>query len=259
MATLIREQDTDDGINRVKLIGRLHIQGMREVDVKFHGATAARGRNTIVDCSKLEYVGSLGMGMFFACARSLQYRQAKMVLLAPPPAVVEAFRRTGVDQATPIVDDEDAARAALGRVTATPRRSLQLEVERTPRCFARLAPALDTFVRDARLEDRAAFVTRLVVEEVVRNLLEHGTGGGGDLWLSIESTSRTVTVVIEGDGDPFDPVDAPALDVDAPLEQRGERGMGLHLLQGMTDRLDYTRADGRNRLTAVIDRHRPPT
>jgi anti-sigma B factor antagonist len=114
MATLIREQDAGDGINRVALVGRLDIQGMHEVDVRFHGATAATGRNTIVDCSKLEYVGSLGMDMFFACARSLQYREAKMVLLAPPPVVAEAFRRAGVDQATPIVDDEDAARATLG-------------------------------------------------------------------------------------------------------------------------------------------------
>lgn len=113
MATLIRHGTSDDGINRVALEGRLDIQGMREVDVPFHGATAATGRNTIVDCRKLEYVGSLAMGMFFACARSLAYRGATMVLLAPPDEVAEAFRRTGIDQATPIVDDEDAARAAL--------------------------------------------------------------------------------------------------------------------------------------------------
>lgn len=111
---LLRDRESPDGINRIALVGRLDIRGMHDIDVPFHGATAATGRDTIVDCRGLEYVGSLGMGMFFACARSLKYRGATMVLLAPPPEVAEAFRRAGVDQATPIVDDEEAARAALG-------------------------------------------------------------------------------------------------------------------------------------------------
>ncbi|MEO8692752.1 MAG: ATP-binding protein [Acidimicrobiales bacterium] len=112
------------------------------------------------------------------------------------------------------------------------------------------------FLSQHGIAGHAAYVTQLVVEEVVRNLIEHTPPYAHDetATVSITVTARSVTVVIEDDRPPFDPIDAPPLDVTAPLEERRAGGMGLHLVRRLTDQLTYERADDRNRLTAVVSR-----
>lgn len=105
---------SDDGITRVALVGRLDVKGLQAVDLPFHAATAAKGRPTVVDCSKLEFVASLGMGMLFACAHSLRSKGARMAMYGTPVEVAEALRTAGLDQVIVLVDDEDAAVAAVG-------------------------------------------------------------------------------------------------------------------------------------------------
>lgn len=122
--------------------------------------------------------------------------------------------------------------------------------------FERIDTALDGFLGDAALVGRPAFVARLVVEEAVRNVVEHGTGGTDPIRIELDCDDRWVGVTVVDDGDPFDPADAPPLDVDAPYEQRGHRGMGVHLMRELADELVYERAGGRNRLVARIDRLR---
>src|SRR6516165_1876583 len=93
----------DDRITHLAIIGRMDVAGLHAIDVKFHGYTAARRRPTLVDLSGLEFITSLGMGMFISCARSLQRHGARMVLLNPQPQVEEALRAVGVEQGIPIV------------------------------------------------------------------------------------------------------------------------------------------------------------
>jgi anti-sigma B factor antagonist len=93
----------DDRLTHLAIVGRLDIAGLHAIDVKFHGYTAARHRPALVDISGLEFITSLGMGMFVSCARSLQRWGAKMVLLNPRPEVEEVLKAVGIDQGVPIV------------------------------------------------------------------------------------------------------------------------------------------------------------
>jgi anti-anti-sigma factor len=93
----------DDRITHLAIIGRMDVAGLHAIDVKFHGYTAARRRPTLVDLSGLEFIASLGMGMFVSCARSLQRFGAKMVLLNPRPEIEEVLKAVGIDQGIPIV------------------------------------------------------------------------------------------------------------------------------------------------------------
>jgi len=105
----LNEVHLDDHITHLALIGKLDIAGLHAIDMKFHGYTAARRRPTLVDISGLEFITSLGMGMFISCARSLQRFGAKMVLLNPQPEIEEALKAVGIDQGVPIVHSvEDA-------------------------------------------------------------------------------------------------------------------------------------------------------
>ena len=106
------------------------------------------------------------------------------------------------------------------------------------------------------VEGRAAYVSQLVVEEIVRNLIEHTPPYAKDETFTVQLTisPANVTVVIEDSRPRFDPLDAPALDTDAPLDERRRGGMGLHLVRNLTDELTYDSHDDCNRLTAVVSR-----
>jgi serine/threonine-protein kinase RsbW len=132
--------------------------------------------------------------------------------------------------------------------------SIRLVVEE----YARIEPEIGSFFADVGVVGRPAFVAQMVIEEVVRNLIEHTPGEADatdeDATIGIVVSAEDVTVTIDDDRPPFSPLDGPALDVEAPLEQRRAGGMGLHLVRTMTDSLSYERVDGRNRLIAVVRR-----
>jgi anti-sigma B factor antagonist len=109
----LNEVQLDDRLTHLAIVGKLDIAGMHAIDVKFHGYTAARRKPTLVDISGLEFITSLGMGMFISCARSLQRYGAKMVLLNPRPEVEEALKAVGIDQGVPIVHSVEEGLAIL--------------------------------------------------------------------------------------------------------------------------------------------------
>ena len=103
----INEVLLDNNLTHLAIVGKMDVAGLHAIDVRFHGYTAARRRPTLVDISGLDFISSLGMGMFVSCARSLQRFGAKMVLLSPQPDVEEALKAVGIDQGVPIVHDVD--------------------------------------------------------------------------------------------------------------------------------------------------------
>src|SRR3954469_15131943 len=113
---LLQTIERSDGITQVELIGRLDVSGLHEVDIKFHGATAARPHPAIVDLSGLDYIASLGMGMLISCAQSLRRKGHAMVLVGAKGDVDTALRTAGIDQAIPMVPDIDEALRLIAKV-----------------------------------------------------------------------------------------------------------------------------------------------
>src|SRR5262245_43303743 len=99
----LNEVCVDERITHMAIVGQLDVAGLHAIDVKFHGYTAARRRPTLVDISALDFISSLGMGMFVSCAKSLLRHGARMVLLNPRPEIEEALKVVGIDQSIPIV------------------------------------------------------------------------------------------------------------------------------------------------------------
>ena len=104
--TLIR---VDDQITHLALVGSLDVAGLHAVDVKFHSYAAARRKPTLVDLSQLDFISSLGMGMFISCAQSLGRHGVKMVLLNPQALVEETMGAVGLGRVIPIVRSQDEA------------------------------------------------------------------------------------------------------------------------------------------------------
>ena len=109
----LTETARDDGITQVALVGKLDIAGLHEVDIRFHGLTAAKRQPAIVDMTGVEFIASLGMGMLISCAQSLQRNGAKMVLYGTTGDADRALRSAGMDQAIEMVATEAEAVAAV--------------------------------------------------------------------------------------------------------------------------------------------------
>jgi anti-sigma B factor antagonist len=100
-----------DEFTQVALTGRLDAVGVQEVANRFQGATAARGRPTIIDLSHLEFIASLGLGMLLTCARSLHNRGARVVIVNPQPK--KALETAHMNSVIPVVKSVQEAEAAL--------------------------------------------------------------------------------------------------------------------------------------------------
>ena len=96
-----------------------------------------------------------------------------------------------------------------------------------------------------------------IVDEIATNIVLHGyreAGRSGDLKVWAESSAGRLIVHLEDSGQPFDPREAPRpLDLDRPLEERPDGGLGIYLALWGADSLHYEQASGRNRTTFVME------
>lgn len=115
----------------------------------------------------------------------------------------------------------------------------------------RLVQGIATFARSHAVPDEIVTQVTLAVDEVVTNVIEHGYEGTDPrpivVRLSLED--GRLTVEVEDEGCPFNPLEAPLPDVTLPLEERSIGGLGILLTQRMMDGLEYARVGGKNVLT----------
>jgi anti-sigma regulatory factor (Ser/Thr protein kinase) len=136
-------------------------------------------------------------------------------------------------------------------MTSSYRRTFQRQLSD----YFPVAEEVDAFCARHELPGATHARVRVVVEELVLNLIDHATGPAtGRIDLCIDVEPARVVIVLEDDADPFDPRSAPAFDETRPLEQRGPRGMGIQLVRSMTEAMDYERVGLRNRLRVAIAR-----
>ena len=131
----------------------------------------------------------------------------------------------------------------------------QRTLARTLSEYLPIAEEVETFCAQHQLPAGSQAKLRMVLEELVLNLIDHAKGPGeGRIDLRIELEANRVVIVVEDDAEPFDPRSAPAFDKTTPLEQRRSRGMGLQIVRSVTEGMEYDRIGSRNRLRVVIPR-----
>ena len=87
----------------------------------------------------------------------------------------------------------------------------------------RLSEFLATFFTRTGLPTDLAGDFELALEEVFANVVMHGHPNGGQHQISVNIALEGVVVklTVEDDGVPFNPLEAPLMDLDLPLEKRG--------------------------------------
>ena len=105
------------------------------------------------------------------------------------------------------------------------------------------------------LPDPKVFVINLALDELITNTVTHGLEDKADAEIRIRMRVRadTLILVMEDNGQPFDPTEDTNADITSSLEERAIGGLGLHLVKSFADRVSYEFVEGRNRLTMEHD------
>jgi phosphoserine phosphatase RsbU/P len=131
--------------------------------------------------------------------------------------------------------------------------------ERDNRCLDALFAFSARCCAEAGVADGTRRRLDFVLEELVTNVIKYG-GGVAEVPVTLRCSGRQLVGVVEDpDGRPFDPADAPEVDVSLPVAQRRAGGLGLHLIKRLVQSLDHwPAADGHGpRLVFVLDAAAP--
>jgi len=116
-----------------------------------------------------------------------------------------------------------------------------------------LTAEVGRFCREHALAEDVEFDLDLVLEELFTNAVRHGgcDGVSGAVRVALRARPGGVFIEFADRGEPFHPDQAPAPDLNAPLEERRVGGLGIHLVRQIVRNLHYERAAGWNRLTML--------
>jgi anti-sigma regulatory factor (Ser/Thr protein kinase) len=98
---------------------------------------------------------------------------------------------------------------------------------------------------------RTLYSVNLALDELVTNAILYGFDevNTEEIVIRIDATLAEVVATMEDHGREFDPLQAPAPNLDAPLAERSIGGLGIHLVRSLMDRVDYRRDGSKNVLT----------
>ncbi len=120
----------------------------------------------------------------------------------------------------------------------------------------RLAGCVRDFGRENRLSEDLVREIRLVLEEIVTNIISYGYEDRADHAIDVDlvTSEQDITLRVRDDARPFNPLEQPVPDLEVPIEDRGIGGMGIHIVREIMDEIDYKREDNGNLL--VMTRHK---
>jgi serine/threonine-protein kinase RsbW len=127
---------------------------------------------------------------------------------------------------------------------------LELAVEARAANLPALNASLSKAWEAAGLPPSEAQRFELALEEFLMNVVMHGSSGDAvrRVGMALYVSGGCVTMVLEDDGPPFDPLSLPPPDVTAGLEERRVGGYGIFLTRRMMDSVDYQRLGTHNQL-----------
>ena len=133
----------------------------------------------------------------------------------------------------------------------------ELHVSLSPRLSAvrSLAQMVEEFGDANKLPDQQIYMINLALDELITNTVSYGLKGVPrpriDVTLQIDEAA--LTLVMEDNGQPFDPTESTGPDLSSGVDERPIGGLGLHLIKTFANRVNYEYVNGRNKLTLEHD------
>ena len=126
------------------------------------------------------------------------------------------------------------------------RLSIVLINER--REIERLSEAVERFGEAHHLLADDVAAVNLVLDEIVINIIAHGYDDEQEHQIRVSLTLEgdLLTIQVEDDSKPFNPLDAALPNLDLPIDERPIGGLGIHIVRSTVDAVQYRREGGRN-------------
>jgi anti-sigma regulatory factor (Ser/Thr protein kinase) len=137
------------------------------------------------------------------------------------------------------------------------RQKMKLVLKNDLSSITKLHEAVSEFGMEHKLSEETVYDVRLVLEEAVVNTIRYGFDDKRlhDITVRLAKDGEQLVFEVTDDGLPFNPLDYPAPDIDKPLEERKEGGLGIYLIRNIMDDVAYGRVEGKNRLTLRKNLH----
>lgn len=129
--------------------------------------------------------------------------------------------------------------------------SLTLAVRNAADAIAPASETAEAWLARQGADPETVYLVLLAIEELVTNCIKYAYDDAAEHIVAIElaTDGRVVRMTVSDDGRPFDPLTAPAPDIEADAADRKIGGLGLFLLRKLADNVTYERRDRINRLT----------
>lgn len=136
--------------------------------------------------------------------------------------------------------------------TGVSQERLNLRIANDLAELTRVAESVEEFCANLAISAGYAFKLNVAIEELLTNTISYGYGddaGRHEIAIDIKREGETIVTELSDDARPFDPLNAPAPDLDSAIEERRIGGLGVHLVKTLMDDVGYCYRDGRNHIT----------
>jgi serine/threonine-protein kinase RsbW len=136
--------------------------------------------------------------------------------------------------------------------------SHEISVEPDISAVAPLVEWIEGRCRENGLADDLTFKMALILEEAVTNVINHAFADLPPphmIRVRLDIAIERIVAEVVDNGHPFDPLARPDPELSRSIEERQPGGLGILLMRRMTDRIEYRRSTGANRL--VLEKTRP--
>ncbi len=103
----------EDGMLVIVLDGEIDASSSIHLDGAIGQAMGARHKELLIDCSKLMYISSAGLGVFMSYIEDFKSQNIQMILFGLNKNVMGVFEILGLDQLLEIAKDLAGAKAKI--------------------------------------------------------------------------------------------------------------------------------------------------
>jgi anti-sigma regulatory factor (Ser/Thr protein kinase) len=114
--------------------------------------------------------------------------------------------------------------------------------------LARLGDRVDAFGRACGLSADDTACACLTLDELVSNVIKYAYEDTQEhqIHVTVQVDGNLMTISIEDDGKPFNPLEAPVPNLEVSIEEWPTGGLGVHIVKSIADKLEYRREHGHN-------------
>lgn len=129
--------------------------------------------------------------------------------------------------------------------------SITINISADVREIERLNKLVRQFGELHEVPSRSLYAVNLALDELVTNVILYGFENpeGKHVTVKIVTGAGELVASVMDDGKSFNPLEAKAPDLNAPLEERDLGGLGIHLVRSLMDSVTYLRDGDKNVLT----------